>query len=301
MRVFVTGASGHIASAVIPELLNNGHQVVGLARSDSSAEAVAALGAEVRRGELDDLDGLRRAASEADGVIHLAFKHETMRTGDFMGAVSSDLAAIQAIGETLVGTDKRFVTTGGTLMLAMAGITGRPGTEDDQSEGGPRVDAANYTVGLANRGVRSSVIRLAPLIHSDLDHHGFTHALIAFARENGAAAYTGDGSNRWPAANTYDIGVLYRLALENAPAGATLHGVGDTGLPRKVIAATIAGKLGVETKSITEEEAPQYLGFLAAFAGFDNPTSNDKTRELLGWEPTHPGWVEDVEQGHYFG
>jgi nucleoside-diphosphate-sugar epimerase len=301
MRVFVTGASGHIASAVIPELLNNGHQVVGLARSDSSAEAVAALGAEVRRGELDDLDGLKRAASEADGVIHLAFKHETMRTGDFMGAVSSDLAAIQAIGETLVGTDKRFVTTGGTLMLAMAGITGRPGTEDDQSEGGPRVDAANYTVGLANRGVRSSVIRLAPLIHSELDHHGFTHALIGFARENGAAAYTGDGSNRWPAANTYDIGVLYRLALENAPAGATLHGVGDTGLPRKVIAATIAGKLGVETKSITEEEAPQYLGFLAAFAGFDNPTSNDKTRELLGWEPTHPGWVEDVEQGHYFG
>ena len=135
MRVFVTGASGHIASAVIPELLNNGHQVIGLARSDTSAEAVAALGAEVRRGDLDDLDGLKQVASVADGVVHLAFKHEAMRTGDFMGAVTSDLAAIQAIGEALVGTDKPFVTTGGTLMLAMAGITGRPGTEDDQSGG----------------------------------------------------------------------------------------------------------------------------------------------------------------------
>jgi nucleoside-diphosphate-sugar epimerase len=299
MHVFVTGASGHIASAVIPDLLNNGHQVVGLARSDASAEAVAGLGAEVRRGDLNDLDGLRQAASEADGVIHLAFKHEAMRTGDFMGAVGSDLAAIQAMGETLIGTGKPFVTTGGTLMLAMAGITGRPGTEDDQSEGGPRVDAANYTTGLAQQGVRSSVVRLAPMVHSDLDHHGFTHALIGFARENGAAAYTGDGSNRWPAANTYDIGVLYRLAVEKAPAGSTLHGVGDPGISRKVIAETIAGKLGVETKSITDEDAPQYLGFLAAFAGFDNPTSNDKTRELLGWEPTYPGWVEDVENGHY--
>jgi nucleoside-diphosphate-sugar epimerase len=299
MRVFITGASGHIASAVVPELLNNGHQVVGLARSDASLAAVTALGAEPLGGDLDDLDGLRAAAAQADGVIHLAFKHEAMRTGDFMGAIDCDLAAIKAIGETLIGTDKPFITTGGTLMLAMAGITGRPGTEDDQSEGGPRVDAANYTIGLAKQGVRSSVIRLAPMVHSDLDHHGFTHALIEFARENGAAAYTGDGSNRWPAANTYDIGVLYRLALEKAPAGSTLHGVGDTGIPRKLIAETIAGKLGVETKSITDEEAPQYLGFLAHFAGFDNPTSNDKTRTLLGWEPTHPGWVEDVQNGHY--
>ncbi|HEY2439716.1 MAG TPA: SDR family oxidoreductase [Solirubrobacteraceae bacterium] len=304
MRVFVTGASGHIASAVIPQLLNHGHQVVGLARSDASAEAVAALGAQVCRGDLDDLDGLRAAAAEADGVIHLAFKHEAMLTGDYMSAVSADMAATQAIGETLIGTDKPFVTTGGTLMLAMAGITGpggRAGTEDDQPEGGPRTDAANYTISLGQQGVRSSVVRLAPMVHSELDHHGFTHALIGFARENGVAGYTGDGSNRWPAANTHDIGVLYRLALEKAPAGSTFHGVGDTGIPRKVIAETIAGKLGVETKSITDEEAPQYLGFLAAFAGFDNPTSNDKTREVLGWEPTHPGWVEDVRNGHYFG
>jgi nucleoside-diphosphate-sugar epimerase len=300
MRIFVTGASGHIASAVIPELLNNGHQVVGLARSDESAEAVAALGAEVRRGDLDDLDVLRQAAREADGVIHLAFKHEAMRTGDFMAAVASDMAATQALGEALIGTDKPFVNTGGTLMLAMSGVTGRPGIEDDQLEGGPRADAGNYTIGLAKQGVRSSVVRLAPMIHSDLDHHGFTVALIEFAHQNGAAAYVGDGSNRWPAANTYDIGVLYRLALEKAPAGSTFHGVGDLGIPRKLIAETIAGKLGVETKSITDEEAPQYLGFLAAFAGLDNPTSNEKTRQVLGWEPTHPGWVEDVKNGHYF-
>jgi nucleoside-diphosphate-sugar epimerase len=300
MRVFITGASGHIGSAVIPELLAHGHEVVGLARSDASAQTISALGAEVLRGDLDDLVGLREAASAAEGVIHLAFKHEEMQTGNYLGAVGSDLAATQAMGEALVGTDKPFVTTGGTLMLAMAGITGRPGTEDDQSAGGPRVDAANYTIGLAGQGVRSSVIRLAPMVHSDLDHHGFTHALIGFARESGAAAYTGDGSNRWPAANSYDIAVLYRLALEKAPAGSTLHGVGDTGIPRRVIAETIAGKLGIGTKSVTEEEAEHYLGFLAFFAGFDNPTSNDRTRELLGWEPTHRGWVEDVQKGHYF-
>jgi nucleoside-diphosphate-sugar epimerase len=300
MRVFVTGASGHIASAVVPELIRHGHQVVGLARSDAAATTVADLGAEVRRGDLDDLDALRAAASEADGVIHLAFKHDAMFAGDFVGAVGADLTAIQALGEALAGSGKPFVTTGGTLMLAMAGITGRPGTEDDQSEGGPRVDAANHTVALADQGVRSSVVRLAPMVHSDLDHHGFTSALIGFARENGVAAYTGDGSNRWPAANTYDIGVLYRLALEKAPAGSTLHGVGDTGIPRKVIAETIAGRLGVEARSIGADEAPRYLGFLADFAGLDNPTSNDRTREMLGWEPTHVGWVEDVEAGRHY-
>jgi nucleoside-diphosphate-sugar epimerase len=300
MRVFVTGASGHIASAVIPELLTNGHQVIGLARSDAAAATVAARGAEVRRGHLDDLDGLQAAAATADGVIHLGFKHEALRTGDFISAVDSDLAAIQAIGQTLIGTGKPFVTTSGTLMLARAGIAERPGTEDDRSDGGPRVDAENHTVGLAQQGVRTSVVRLAPMVHSNLDHHGFTHALIGFARDNGVAAYTGDGSNRWPAANTYDIGALYRLALEKAPPGSILHGVGDTGIPRKVIAETIAGKLGIATKRVTDEQAPQYLGFLAGFAGLDNPTSNDKTRELLGWQPTHPGWVEDVQTGHYF-
>jgi nucleoside-diphosphate-sugar epimerase len=301
MRIFVTGASGHIASAVIPELLTHDHQVVGLARSEASAAAVSALGAEVRRGDLDDLDGLRAAASEADGVIHLAFKHDAMQTGDFAGAVDSDLAATRALGEALEGTGKPLVTTGGTLMLALGGVSGRAGTEEDQFPGGPRTDAANYTVGLAEHGVRSSVVRLAPMVHSELDHHGFTTALIGFAREYGSAAYLGDGANRWPAAHTLDIGVLYRLAVERAPAGSTLHGVGDEGIPFTEIAATIAGRLGIETRSVTEEEAPEALGFLAAFAGLDNLTSNARTRELLGWEPTHPTWVQDLQTDHYFG
>src|SRR5262249_34960524 len=159
------------------------------------------------------LDGLREAASEADGVIHLAFRHDALLTGDFLGAVASDMAATQAIGGALEGTGKPFVTTGGTLMLAMGGVSGRPGTEGDQSPGGPRTDAANYVIGLAGQDVRSSVVRLAPMVHSDLDHHGFTAALIGFARENGSAAYLGDGANRWPAAHTRDIGVLYRLAV----------------------------------------------------------------------------------------
>jgi nucleoside-diphosphate-sugar epimerase len=299
MRIFVTGASGHIAAAVIPELLAHGHSVVGLARSDASAEVVAAMGAEVWRGDLDDLHTLGAAAGASDGVIHLAFKHDALHSGDFMAAVDADMAATRALGEALVDTGKPFVTTGGTLGLAMAGITGRPGTEEDQPEAGPRVDAANYTVALAGRGVRSSVVRLAPMVHSDLDRHGFTAALIGFARDAGAAAYIGDGANRWPAANTYDIGVLYRLAVEAAPAGSTFHGVGDTGIAFKTIAETIAGKLGVETRSIAVEEAEKYLGYLAPFAGFDNPTSNDLTRRVLGWEPTHPGWVEDVQTGNY--
>jgi len=300
MRVLVTGASGHIASALIPELLNHGHQVVGLARSDAAAEVVAARGAEVRRGDLDDLEGLRHAAAESDGVIHLAFKHEAMISGDFTSAVEADLRALQALGEPLQGTNKPLVSTGGTLMLAMAGINDRPGTEDDVLPGGLRVEAENHVVALAGEGVRSSVIRLAPMVHSDLDHQGFTHALIELARQSGAAAYVGDGSNRWPAANTYDIGALYRLALEQAPAGSRFHGVEGPSMTRKLIAETIAGKLGLETKSISEEEAPEYLGFLASVAGLDNPISNDKTRQVLGWEPTHPDWVDDVQSGHYF-
>jgi nucleoside-diphosphate-sugar epimerase len=182
----------------------------------------------------------------------------------------------------------------------MGGISGRAGTEDDVVAGGPRVDAENAVAALAQRGVRSSVVRLSPMVHSDLDKHGFTPALIGFAREHGAAAYIGDGANRWPAADTRDIGVLYRLALEKAPAGSRLHGVGDWGIPFKTIAETIAGKLGVEAKSVSAEQAADYLGFLAAFAHMDNPTSNERTTALLGWEPTRPGWIDDVESGHYF-
>jgi nucleoside-diphosphate-sugar epimerase len=300
MRVFLTGASGHIASAVIPELLSNGHQVVGLARSDAAAAAVEALGAEVHRGDLADPDALGAAARKADGVVHLAFDHGKMRSGRLTEAAQGELDAVRAFGQALAGTGKPLVTTSGTLMLAMSGIKDRPGTEEDVVPGGPRVDSENHVISLAEQGVRSSVIRLAPMVHSDLDRHGFTTVLIGLAREHGAAAYVGDGANRWPAADTRDIGVLYRLALEKAPAGSRLHGVGEEGIPFKTVAQTIASQLGVEARSVTPDEASRYLGFLAAFAQLDGSASNARTRQLLGWEPTRPGWVDDVKSGHYF-
>jgi nucleoside-diphosphate-sugar epimerase len=300
MRVFVTGASGHIASAVIPELLGHGHQVVGLARSQDAARKVAALGAEVHRGDLADLDGLKAAAAAADGVVHLAFDHATMRTGGLAQAAEGELAAVKAFGEVLAGTGKPLVTTSGILVLAAAGPLDHPAAEDDTVPGGPRVESENLTIGLAEQGVRSCVVRLAPMIHSDLDKHGFTPSLIAFARENGFAAYVGEGANRWTAADSYDIGVLYRLALEKAPAGTRLHGVADTAIAFRTVAETIAAQLGIEARSVTAQEAPRYLGFLGAFAGVDAPASNAATRAVLGWEPTRPGWVEDVRAGHYF-
>jgi nucleoside-diphosphate-sugar epimerase len=300
MRVFVTGASGHIGSAVVPELLSAGHEVVGLARSESSATALSGAGAAVHRGDLDDLDGLSEAAAAADGVIHLAFRHDAMQSGDFLGAVASDLSAIQAIGAALEGSDKPFVTTGGTLMLAFGGITGRPGTEEDVLEGGPRVDAENTVIGLAQHGVRSSIVRLPPLVHSTLDHHGFGPTLIGLAREKGVSGYVGDGANHWPAVHTLDAARAYRLALEAAPAGTRLHVVADAGVPFREIAEVIGRKLGVPTTSVAADDAFEHFSFLGPFVSLDNVVSSALTREVLGWEPTHPGLIDDLDQGHYF-
>jgi nucleoside-diphosphate-sugar epimerase len=299
MRVFVTGASGHIGSPVVEELLGTGHEVVGLARSDASAAKLEALGAEVRRGDLDDLDGLKEAAAEADGVIHLAFKHDLMQTGDMEGAIAADMAATQAFSDALAGTDKALVNTSGTLMLAMMQL-GRTGTEDDRSPGGHRADVENATLALADRGVRASVIRLSPLVHSDLDHHGFGPILIGNARDKGLAGYPGEGANRWPAIHTLDAATLYRRAVESAPAGAVLHGVGDEGVPTREIAEAIGRGTGLEVKSIPEDGMADYFSFLAPYIVLDDPTSNAKTRELLKWEPTRPGLIDDYADGHYF-
>jgi nucleoside-diphosphate-sugar epimerase len=299
MRVFVTGASGHIGSAVVPELIEAGHSVTGLARSDSSAATLQAWGAEPLRGTLDDLDLLRSAAAASDGVIHLAFKHEAMRTGDMAGAAAADLRAIETMLDALAGTGKPFVGTSGTLLLAMAAL-GRTGTEADVLPGGGRADAENLVIAAASRGVRSSVIRLPPTVHSSLDHHGFIPALIGFARAAGAAGYVGDGASRWPAGHTLDAAHLYRLALEAAPAGSRLHGVGDEGVPFKEIAEAIGRNLNVPVGSVAREDAAERFSFLADFVQLDNPTSSEATQALLGWKPEHPALIADLDEGHYF-
>ncbi|MEK5165179.1 SDR family oxidoreductase [Paenibacillus sp. FSL R5-0527] len=283
MHVFVTGATGYVGSAVVRELIGAGHTVTGLCRSEEKAAGLKAAGAEALYGTLDDLDTLRSAAAAADGVIHLAF---TGDFSDFEAALALDLRAAQAMGAALEGSGKPFITTG------------------HPHENGHTVDDA--VLAMAERGIRASIVTLAPTVHGEGDR-AFVPTLINIAREKGFAAYIGDGMNRWPAVHRLDAAVLYRLALESAPAGSRLLGVGDVGIPFREIAEVIGRQLNVPAVSITSEEATAHFGFLGPIAAFDiagvfnTAQGSLATRELLGWKPVQPGLIADLEEGHYFG
>jgi nucleoside-diphosphate-sugar epimerase len=304
MRVFVTGASGWIGSAVIPELIGAGHHVTGLARSDDSAAAVSAAGAEVARGTIDDLDVLRRTAAASDGVIHLAFKHDIAFSGGFEGAAQADRAAIETFGEVLAGSGRPLVIASGTLGLTPGQLaTERDGHGPAPAEYGRgpqlRRENAELTLSLADRGVRSAALRLPPTVHGDGDH-GFMATIVGIARDKGVSGYLGDGANRWPAVHQLDAAHLFRLAVEQAPAGSTLHAVADEGVPIRAVAEVIGRQLGVPVAAIPAEDAAAHFTWLAGFIGLDSPASSTLTRELLGWQPTQPGLIDDLEKGHYF-
>jgi nucleoside-diphosphate-sugar epimerase len=293
MRVFVTGASGWVGSAVVPELINAGHHVVGLARSEASADALAAAGAEVHRGSLDDIDSLREGAAKSDGVIHLAFVHDFHR---YEAANQTDRLAIETMGAVLQGSDRPLVIASGVATTAR----GRPATENDlPAPDFPRSPAATMTVGLAEKGVRSSVVRLPPTTHGQGDK-GFIPTIIGIARDKGFSGYIGEGSNVWAAGHRSDAARLFRLALEQAPAGSVWHAVGDEGVPTRAIAEVIGRHLAIPAVSIAPEHAGEHFGWMGLFWGMDAPASSELTQQRLGWRPTGPTLMEDLEQGHYF-
>ncbi|HEX4090210.1 MAG TPA: SDR family oxidoreductase [Trebonia sp.] len=292
MRVFVTGASGWIGSAVVPELISAGHQVVGLARSNSSAAAVAASGADVLRGDLEDLDALRAGALDADAVIHLAYVHDFTQMA---ASVQIDARAVETLGAALAGTGKPLVAASGT-----PAVPGRVATERDFPVfGGPaagRDKNARAVLDLADLGVRSSIVRMPRSVHGDGDKHGLIARVIGQARDQGIVRYVGDGSSRWPAVHVLDAALLVRLAVERAAAGSVLHAVADEGVPVRDFAAVIGRHLNLPAGSAPADE----LGFLGLVLALDCPASSALTTELLGWRPAGPGLIEDLDKGHYF-
>jgi nucleoside-diphosphate-sugar epimerase len=294
MRVFVTGATGFIGTAIVQELLNAGHDVLGLARSAASAEALGEAGADVHLGDLEDLDSLRSGAKECDGVIHAGFIHDFSR---FQEVCQIDKVAIEAIGEALEGSDRPLIVTSGTALV-------RPGTlatEDMMPAPGghPRLSEVAADI-VADKGVRVSSIRLSPSVHGEGDLSGFVPMLIKTAREKGFAAYIGDGQNHWNAVHRLDAAHLYRLALEGAVKGARFHGSAEEAIPFKSIAEAIGKGLNLPVRSLTPEEAQAHFGWFAGFAGIDCPASSEITQRRLNWHPTHQTLMADMEQGIYF-
>jgi nucleoside-diphosphate-sugar epimerase len=306
MRVFVTGASGWIGSAVVPELLNSGHQVIGLARSDSSADALLAAGVEVERGSLDDLELLHAVASASDGVIHLAFKHELAFGGDFLGAATADRQAVDTFADAFAGTDRPLIIASGTLGISpgqvateVDGHVLHPDAADFGEGPLTRWATAEFVLSLASKGIRSSVMRLPPTNHGEGDN-GFMATLVAIAREKGVSGYVGDGSNRWPAVHRLDSAHLFALALSDAPAGSTLHAVADEGVHLGEVAEVIGRHLNVPVSSIAPEDAAGHFTWLSRFISMDSPASSVITRKLLNWQPVQPGLIADLDEGHYF-
>jgi nucleoside-diphosphate-sugar epimerase len=295
MRVFVTGASGWIGSASVDELLAAGHEVTGLARSDASAAALQAKGAHVRRGDLDDLASIRAGAEAADAVIHLANKHDF---SDMAGTAAAERAAVQTIGDALAGTGRPFLLASGVAALAQ----GRPATEDDPSPfhgpDSPRAGSENLALEFADRGVHPVSLRFAPTVHGARDH-GFIAVIAQVAREKGVSGYPGDGTNRWAAVHVSDAGRLVALALDKAPAGARVHAVAEEGIPVRDIAEAIGRSLGLPVASIAPDDVQAHFGWIGMFFGMDLAATSTATRELLGWEPTGPALIEDIDAGAY--
>jgi len=292
MRIFVTGATGFIGTALVRELIGAGHQVLGLARSDAGAKALTATGAQVHRGDLEDLESLRSGAAQSDGVIHTGFVHDFSR---FKEVCEIDRRAIDALGSVLAGSDRSLVVTSGT---AVSHTAGRPSTEEDAPNSPvPRVASEEAAAAVAARGVRVSVMRL-PQVHDPLKQGLITY-LIALAREKGVSAYIGDGLNRWPAVHLLDAAHLYRLALEKGTAGAVYNAVAEEGVPLRAIAESIGRGLKMPVVAKSPEEAGEYFGWLAMFAGHDIPASSTLTQKRLGWHPTGPGLIADLDQAKF--
>jgi nucleoside-diphosphate-sugar epimerase len=311
VRVFVTGGTGHSGSYIVRELIAGGHEVTGLARSDAAAAALSAAGAKVRRGDLQDLDGLKEAAADSDGVIHVAHRQDLLASGGISAVSAAEVPVMLAYGEALAGTGKPLVAAGSIGSSGHGKILGRPATEEDPAlpvgdEHSGTLRARNVVeaavIGLAEQGVRSSVVRLANIAHDTTDRTGFLPALIALAKEKGFAGYPGDGANRWNAVHARDAASLFRLALEKGAAGRYWHAVQDGGIPFREIAEAIGSRLGVPAVSVPLDELmlPGYFGFLANVVTLDFAVSNLITRQTLGWEPTQPGLLSDLDNGNYF-